>query len=244
MAAPMPAASSSPSSARRDGRDGLGGQAVAISLAVAAFGVSYGVLAVGAGLTPAQAVLSSVAVFAGASQFALVGVLGVGGSALTGVLGGLLLNLRLLAFGAALAPHLPRARLARRLLDGYLLIDESAAVALAGPPRDAARRLRVVGVAVWVGWIAATALGAYGGDLIGEPTRWGLDAAFPAAFLALLAPWLRERPGRVSAAAGAAIALATWTWTPPGVPLLLAALGVVPVLLAERRTRPAPRSEA
>lgn len=213
---------------------GLLWRAVTIALAVATFGVSYGVLAVAAGLTPSLAVASSVLVFAGASQFALVGAIAAGAAPLVGVVGGLLLNLRMLALGTAVGARLPSAPLGRRLLDGYLLIDESAAVALAGPPAATARRLRTVGLAVWIGWVGATALGAFAGDLLGDLERYGLDATFPATFLALLAPWLRQRRLAVTAVLGAALALVMWGWTPPGVPLILAVGAVLPVLIAER----------
>lgn len=216
---------------------GLLGRAATIALAVATFGVSYGVLAVAAGLTPALAVGSSIVIFAGASQFALAGAIAAGAAPVVGVIGGLLLNLRLLALGAAVGARLPAATLPRRLLDGYLLIDESGAVALSGPVAGTARRLRVVGTAVWIGWVGATALGAYAGDLLGDLERYGLDATFPATFLALLAPWLRERRAALTALLGAAVALLAWPWAPPGVPLMLAVLAVLPSLVGPRVAR-------
>jgi predicted branched-subunit amino acid permease len=173
----------------------LAAKAVPVGLAVGAYGLSYGVLAVAAGLSPLVATLSSVLVLAGGSQFAFVGVLAAGGNPLAGAVGGLLLNLRYLAFGFAIAPHLPRGPLWRRALDGYLVVDESVALALAGPADEVGRRFRVVGWTVVTAWIGATALGAYGGRLLGDPAALGLDAAFPAGFLALLAPWLRDRRG-------------------------------------------------
>jgi predicted branched-subunit amino acid permease len=205
----------------------LAAKAVPVGLAVGAYGLSYGVLAVAAGLSPLVATLSSVLVLAGGSQFAFVGVLAAGGNPLAGAMGGLLLNLRYLAFGFAVAPHLPHGPLVRRALDGYLVVDESVALALAGPPDEVGRRFRVVGWSVVTAWIGATALGAYGGQLLGDPTALGLDAAFPAGFLALLAPWLRDRRGRVAAATGVLLALALTPLTPPGVPILAAGLGAV-----------------
>ncbi|MEY3020237.1 MAG: hypothetical protein RLZZ272_1221 [Actinomycetota bacterium] len=216
---------------------GLTTRAMTIALAVATFGVSFGVLAVAAGLSPSLAVLTSIIVFAGASQFALVGAIAAGASPLFGVLGGLLLNLRMLALGAAVGARLPTATLGRRLLDGYLLIDESAAVALSGPAATTGRRLRTVGIAVWIGWVGATAVGAYAGDLLGDLERYGLDATFPATFLALLAPWLRQRRLAATALLGAGIALLAWPVAAPGVPLMLAVMAVLPVLLADRLAR-------
>ncbi len=218
--------------------------AIPIAAAVAAYGLSYGVLAVAAGLSPAVAVASSILVLAGGSQFAFVGVLALGGNSLAGAISGLLLNIRYLAFGLAIARVLPGGALPRRAVDSYLVVDESVAIALgqAGPePRDpaararwaalATRRFRVVGWSVVTGWIGATALGAYGGQLIADPEVLGLDAAFPAGFLALLAPWLRTRRGQVAAGVGAVLALGLTPVAPPGVPIIAAALGGVVAML-------------
>lgn len=221
-------------------RDPLLGEVVALAAAVSAYGLSFGVLAVAAGLPPALAVAASVGVFAGSAQFAFVGVLAAGGSPLMGALSGVLLNLRYLAFGFAIAPHLPRARLPRRMLDGHLVIDEAVALALAGPREQVARRFRATAMAVGVAWISATAIGAYGGQLLGDPRDLGLDAAFPAGFLALLAPWLKARRGRVAAITGVAIALALTPVAPPGVPVVAAGIGALVALAVP--TPAAPRS--
>jgi predicted branched-subunit amino acid permease len=219
-------------------------KALPVGLAVGAYGLSYGVLAVAAGLSPLTATVSSLIVLAGGSQFAFVGVLAAGGNPLAGAVGGLLLNLRYLAFGFAIAPHLPRGPRWRRAVDSYLVVDESVAMALAGPFDQIGRRFRVVGWTVVVAWIGATALGAYGGQLLGDPAALGLDAAFPAGFLALLAPWLRQRRGRVAAASGVVLALVLTPITPPGVPILAAGLGALVAMripaedpTADRETR-------
>jgi predicted branched-subunit amino acid permease len=208
----------------------LAAKALPVGLAVGAYGLSYGVLAVAAGLSPLVATVSSVIVLAGGSQFAFVGVLAAGGNPMAGAVGGLLLNLRYLAFGFAIAPHLPRGSLPRRAVDSYLVVDESVALALAGPVDQIGRRFRVVGWTVVATWIGATAIGAYGGQLLGDPATLGLDAAFPAGFLALLAPWLRHRRGRVAAVTGVLLALALTPVTPPGVPILAAGLGALVAL--------------
>lgn len=213
------------------------GDTIAVALAVGAYGVSYGVLATAAGLSPALATLSSVLVLAGGSQFAFVAVLAAGGNPLTGAIGGLLLNVRCAAFGLAISRALPRGPLPRRLLDGYLVVDESVALALdaaarGAPPEVVTARFRRIGVAVTVAWIGLTAAGAYGGQLLGDPETLGLDAAFPAGFIALLAPWLRSPAGRRAAIAGAILALVLTPFTPPGVPLLAAAFGAVAGLRA------------
>jgi predicted branched-subunit amino acid permease len=205
----------------------IAAKALPVGLAVGAYGLSYGVLAVAAGLSPLAATVSSLIVLAGGSQFAFVGVLAAGGNPFAGAVGGLLLNVRYLAFGIAIAPHLPAGTLGRRALDGYLVVDESVALALAGPVHEIGRRFRITGWTVVTAWIGATAVGAYGGQLLGDPAALGLDAAFPAGFLALLAPWLRHRRGQVAAAVGVLLALALTPFTPPGVPILAAGLGAL-----------------
>jgi predicted branched-subunit amino acid permease len=208
-------------------------QTIPVGLAVGAYGLSYGVLAVAGGMSPLLATLSSLVVLGGGSQFAFVGVLAAGGNPMTGAVGGLLLNVRYVAFGLAIAPHLTAAphlaaaSLARRARDAYLVVDESVGLGLAAPPGQVARRFRVVGATVAITWIGATAVGAYGGQLLGDPEVLGLDAAFPAGFLALLAPWLRDRPGQVAAVVGTTLALALSPIAPPGIPILAAALGAV-----------------
>lgn len=215
-------------------------ETVAVALAVGAYGISYGVLATAAGLSPLLATLSSVLVLAGGSQFAFVAVLAAGGNPLAGAVGGLLLNVRYVAFGLAIAQALPRGPLPRRLADAYLVVDESVAMAVGAAGRGASSaevttRFRRIGVAVASAWIAMTALGAYGGQLIGDPEALGLDAAFPAGFIALLAPWLRSPAGRRAAVAGAVLAIALTPVTPAGVPLLAAALGAFAGFRAQER---------
>ncbi len=203
--------------------------AVVVGAAVAAFGVAFGVAAASAGMPPWLAVLSSVVVFAGASQFAFVAVAATA-DPITGAVSGILLNLRIIGFSLALAPRLGATTLPGRLLDGYLITDESAAIAFEGPPAATRHRLRVAGASVGIFWVAATALGAYGGDLLGDVRAYGLDVAFPAAFVALLAPALRRPGGLRLALTGGIIALLALQVVPTGPAVLLAGLAVLPAL--------------
>ena len=204
-------------------------RATIVGIAVAAFGVAFGVAAVSAGMPAWLAVLSSLVVFAGASQFAFVAVT-ASADPLTGAVSGILLNLRIVAFSLALAPRLSAAPLAGRVLDGYLTTDESAALAFDGDVAGTRRRLRVAGTSVWLFWVGSTAVGAYGGDLLGDVRTYGFDVAFPAAFIALLAPALR-RPGGLRLAVGAGvIALLSMQALPTGPAVLLAGLAVLPAL--------------
>ena len=172
-------------------RDALG-----IGVATGAYGLSFGALAVAAGLTVPQACALSLLMFTGASQFAFVGLIGGGAVAAVGT--ALLLGARR-AYGLPLAPYLrPRPVAAQ------LLIDESAAMAVG---RETATETRLgfwaTGAAVFVCWNLETLLGALAGDLLEDPRALGLDAAAPAAFLALLAPRLDTREPRVVAALAA-----------------------------------------
>ena len=211
------------------GDDRLLLRATVVGLAVAAFGVAFGVAAVGAGMPAWMAVLSSIVVFAGASQFAFVAVSATA-DPLTGAVSGILLNLRIIAFSLALAPRLTATSLPGRVLDGYLITDESAAIAFDGDVAGTRRRLRVAGASVGLFWVAATALGAYGGDLLGDVRTYGFDVAFPAAFVALLAPALRRPVGLRLALAAGLIALLAMQVMPTGPAVLLAGLAVLPAL--------------
>ena len=204
-------------------------RAVIVGIAVAAFGVAFGVAAVSAGMPAWLAVLSSIVVFAGASQFAFVAVTAAS-DPLTGAISGILLNLRIIAFSLALAPRLAPTSLPGRLLDGYLITDESAALGFDGDRAGTRRRLRVAGTSVGLFWVGATALGAYGGDLLGDVRTYGLDVAFPAAFVALLAPALRRPGGLRIAVLAAVLALLAVQVLPTGPAVLLAGAAVLPGL--------------
>jgi predicted branched-subunit amino acid permease len=200
--------------------------AVGIGVATGAFGLSYGAVATAAGLSVLQTCALSVLMFTGASQFALVGVVGAGGTALAGALTALLLGSRNALYGLRLAPLL-RVRGARRAAAAQLVIDESTAMALArGRPGFWA-----TGVAVFVCWNAGSLVGALGGAALADPRALGLDAAGPAAFVALLAPRLDGRAARRLAVVAGIVALLAVPLTPTGVPVLLAAA----VALAARR---------
>ena len=201
--------------------------ALAIGVATGAYGISFGVLSVGAGLSLPQTVAMSLLVFTGATQFSVVATIAAGGGLATALGNGLLLAARNTAYGFAMAPLL-RGSLGRRLLGSQIVIDESTAMARAQDDPAAARRaLLLTGASVYVFWNLGTLLGALAGDAIGDPASYGLDAMFPAAFLALLAPQLRQPGAPRAAVAGALIAAVLVPFTPAGVPILAAALGVL-----------------
>lgn len=206
-------------------RDALG-----IGVAVGAYGLSFGAVATTAGLSAVQACALSLLMFTGASQFALVGVLGAGGGAIAGVLSSLLLGSRNTLYAVRLADLL-RLPGPRRIVAAQLTIDETTAMATAAPSGQERTAFWATGVSVYLLWNLGTLLGALGAARLGDPATFGLDAAVPAAFLALLAPRLRERQGFGIALAGGLLALAAVPLTRPGVPVLIAGLAVVPLLV-------------
>src|ERR1700738_5681301 len=153
--------------------------AAPIAIAVFVCGASFGVLAVAAHLPAWSVVLMSMLVFAGSAQFAALGVIAAGGSVLTAIFAGALLNLRFIATGIAVAGSLPGGRLLRSLL-AQLSIDESYALsARAGAPgRPDGRTLLVTGACLYVVWVFGTLIGALLGPVLGGPKRLGLDAWF------------------------------------------------------------------
>jgi predicted branched-subunit amino acid permease len=210
--------------------------AVGLGLAVGLYGAAFGAAAVSAGLSAWQAVALSLLMFTGASQFALVGVLGAGGSALAAVGSALLLGTRNTVYGVRLVPLL-RPRGLGRFGTAHWVIDETAALAVSAPDRGLARLGFLVGGAtIFTLWNATTLVGALGAAALGGAARAALDAVVPAAFLALLWPRLR-RPfpeatvQRRVALGGAVVALVLTPFVPAGVQVIAA---VVAVALAGR----------
>ncbi|MDX6273312.1 MAG: hypothetical protein QOJ92_522 [Frankiales bacterium] len=208
----------SPELRRRVLRDSL-----TVGATTGAYGVSFGALSAVSGLSVAQTCALSLLLFSGGSQFALVGILGSGGSPAAAVTTSTLLAARNGLYAVRLAPLL-RLTGWRRLLGAHIVLDESTAMALAQPRPDAARfAFRVTGVAVFLLWNLMTLLGALGADALGDPRQYGLDAAGPAAFIGLVAPRLRGRDPWLVAGAAAVLAAGVAPFVPAGVPVLVAA---------------------
>ena len=194
-------------------------------LAAVVLGVSFGVVAEPVMGTAAPIVMSAI-VFAGAAQFAATAVLAAGGEVAAAVLAGVLLNLRFLPMGVALAPSLRGGR-PRRALEGQAVVDASWAMANRGGGRFDRDLLLGATLVQYPGWLAGTVIGVLWGDVLGDPEALGLDAIFPAFFLALLLPEVRERRGALVALLGASIALCLVPLTPAGVPILAASLAAL-----------------
>ena len=217
--------------------------AAGIGVAVGAYGVSFGALGVASGFTVLQTLALSLLMFTGASQFALVGVVGAGGGPVAAVATSLMLGARNTLYGLRLATTL-QAGGTRRLVAAQLTIDESTAMALAHDDSDSGgRAFRTAfwstGVAVYVCWNLATLVGALAVGAIGDPTSIGLDAAIPAGFLALLWPRLRGGEAWAVAVGGAVVALALTPVLRPGLPVLAAALVAVLAGIRGARAMPA-----
>ena len=195
--------------------------AAPLAVAVAAFGVSFGVLAQAAGWGGVAPVVMSVTTFAGSAQFAAVAVLGAGGAVAAAVAAALLLNSRYVPLGIAMAPEL-RGSLWQRLLEAQLVVDESWAIAHRGGGRFDRRLMIGAGLVLYLAWVGGTTVGVLGGEALGDPGALGLDAAFPALFLGLLARQLSSRKAIAAALLGAAISLALVPIAPPGVPIIAA----------------------
>ncbi|MDO8148456.1 MULTISPECIES: AzlC family ABC transporter permease [unclassified Isoptericola] len=204
-------------------------QGAGVAVATGLYGISFGALAVVAGLSVAQTAVLSLLLFSGGSQFALIGVVAAGGTPLAAVTTSSLLGVRNTLYGAVVSPLLG-LRGWRRWAAAHLTIDESTAVAVAQrDPRAVRAGFWATGLGVFVLWNACTLLGALAGDALGDPRAWGLDAAAGAAFLALVWPRLATRSGRLVAGLAVLVAAALVPVAPAGVPVLAAAAAAVVV---------------
>jgi 4-azaleucine resistance transporter AzlC len=193
-----------------------------IGVAAAAFGLSFGVLAHASGMGWAAPLVMSATTFAGSAQFAAASILGDAGAAAAAIGAAVMLNARYAPIGISVAPSFEGSAL-KRLLQAQLIVDESWAIALRRRGGFDVRVLLGAGALLFLCWNGGTALGVLLGDVIGDPNRIGLDAAFPALFLALLAPQLTGRRQVTAALLGGGIALALIPFTPAGVPIIAAA---------------------
>jgi 4-azaleucine resistance transporter AzlC len=200
--------------------------ALSVALTVGAYGVAFGAAGVSAGFSVLQTCLFSLLAFTGASQFAAVGVVAAGGTAISAIAVATMLGTRNALYGLQMAPRL-RVRGIRRVAAAQITIDESTGVALsqlARGPRAVRHGFWLTGAGVFLFWNIFTLVGAIGAKALGNPASWGLDAAVPAAFLGLLWPRLTSNYLRVVAASSMAFALLVTPWLPAGLPIIVSAL--------------------
>ena len=199
---------------------------LAVAIPVGTYGAAFGAAAVGSGFSVLQSCLLSLLLFSGASQFAVVGVMGAGGSALSAIATGSLLGFRNGLYGLRMAPILSLTGI-KRVLAAQITIDESTGVALNQEMRgEAASRYGfwATGIGVYVFWNLFTLVGALSAQSIGNPSAWGLDAAVPAAFLGLVWPRLVDARAKLVAFLAAVLALLLIPISPAGVPIIATAL--------------------
>nr|WP_052869631.1 AzlC family ABC transporter permease [Streptomyces niger] len=208
-------------------RDALG-----VGVAVGLSGFAFGVTSAGAGLSVLQSCLLSLFVFTGASQFALVGALGAGGNPFAAAAGAFFLGVRNSFYGLRLSGVLGYRAVVKPFA-AHWIIDETSAVTFAQPDRRSARLgFTVTGLSLYVLWNLTTLAGALGAEALGDTDAWGLDAAGPAAFLALLGPMLKTTVERAAAGLAVVLMLGTFPVLPAGVPVLVSALAAPAVLMA------------
>ena len=203
----------------------------AVGLAVAAYGISFGALSVASGLDVWQTCFLSLVMFSGGSQFAVIGILASGGAAAGGaaIASGALLGTRNALYALRVAPFIG-GPWPKKILAAHWTIDETTAVSTAQPTIEGQRAgFWWTGVIIYVGWNLTTLIGALIGDLLGDVSAYGLDAAAAAAFLGLLWPRLRQLQPVVVAIGAAAVAAALLPFVPAGIPVLAAAVVAVVV---------------
>jgi 4-azaleucine resistance transporter AzlC len=202
-----------------------------IAVAALAFAVSFGVLARASGIASVEAIVMSATTFAGSAQFAAASILGVGGGIASAIVAATLLNGRYAPISVSVAPIFVGGPL-RRLLESQLIVDESWAMSRREDGRYDRRLLVGGGLLLYVCWVGGTIIGVIAGDALGDPASLGLDAAFPALFLAILVTQVHSRRALAAAVLGGTIALALLPVAPAGVPIVAAAAAC---LLGRRR---------
>jgi predicted branched-subunit amino acid permease len=198
--------------------------ALSVAFTVGLYGAAFGAAGVTAGFSILQTCLLSILLFSGASQFAVVGIMGAGGSAVSAIATSTLLGFRNALYGLQMAPIL-KVKGLKRILAAQITIDESTAVAtLQENDADRRRGFYITGIGVYVFWNLFTFLGALGASAIGDPSVWGLDAAVPAAFCGLIWPRLKNKTHFVVSAVAIAWALLLTPITPAGIPIITTVL--------------------
>lgn len=195
---------------------------LAVAIPVGTYGAAFGASSIASGFSVFQTCLLSLLLFSGASQFAVVGVMGAGGSALSAIATGSLLGLRNGLYGLRMAPLL-KLRGAKKVIGAQITIDESTGVALNQEARGrqaSAYGFWATGIGVYIFWNLFTLIGALGAQSIGDPSAWGLDAAVPAAFLGLVWPRLTDKKTKLVALLAGALALVLIPIAPAGVPII------------------------
>ncbi len=204
--------------------DAVARTSLSVAFTVGLYGAAFGAAGVTAGFTILQTCLLSILLFSGASQFAVVGIMGAGGSAISAIATATLLGFRNALYGLQMAPILKVTGL-KRILSAQITIDESTAVStLQENDVDRKRGFYLTGIGVYVFWNLFTYLGALGASAIGDPAVWGLDAAVPAAFCGLVWPRLKDKKQFLISALAIVLALSLTPMTAAGIPIITTVL--------------------
>ncbi|MEY3385132.1 MAG: hypothetical protein RLZ38_633 [Actinomycetota bacterium] len=204
--------------------DALSRTSLSVAFTVGLYGAAFGAAGVTAGFSILQTCLLSLLLFSGASQFAVVGIMGAGGSAISAIATATLLGFRNALYGLQLAPILKVTGL-KRILSAQITIDESTAVSTMQENNDdKVRGFYLTGIGVYVFWNLFTYLGALGASAIGDPAVWGLDAAVPAAFCGLVWPRLKDKKQFLISALAIILALSLTPISAAGVPIIATVL--------------------
>jgi predicted branched-subunit amino acid permease len=197
---------------------------LSVAFTVGLYGAAFGAAGITAGFSILQTCLLSLLLFSGASQFAVVGIMGAGGSAVSAIATATLLGFRNALYGLQLAPILKVTGL-KRIIASQITIDESTAVStLQSNDSDRKRAFYLTGFGVYIFWNLFTFLGALGASAIGNPSVWGLDAAVPAAFCGLVWPRLKDKRLFLISACAIILALLLTPITPAGIPIITTVL--------------------
>lgn len=204
--------------------DAVARTSLSVAFTVGLYGAAFGAAGVTAGFTILQTCLLSILLFSGASQFAVVGIMGAGGSAISAIATATLLGFRNALYGLQMAPILKVTGL-KRILSAQITIDESTAVStLQENDVDRKRGFYLTGIGVYVFWNLFTYLGALGASAIGDPAVWGLDAAVPAAFCGLVWPRLKDKKQFLISTLAIVLALSLTPITTAGIPIITTVL--------------------
>jgi predicted branched-subunit amino acid permease len=199
---------------------------LSVSFTVGLYGIAFGAAGIAAGFSLLQTCLLSLLTFSGASQFAVVGVLGAGGSALSGITTASLLGIRNALYGLRMSPLLHLTGV-KKIVGAQVTIDESTGVAL-GQSELGEGAMRqgfwLTGIGVYLFWNLFTVVGALGAQAMGDPAAWGLDAAVPAAFLGLVWPRLTNSFEKTLAVTAMALSIALTPFVAAGIPIISTAL--------------------
>lgn len=208
----------------------------AMSITFFSLGITVQVLMIDAGSSSTRAAVASSVIFSATSQFAYLAVQDAGGSDWAAIAAGWVVATRFGILAVSLTPRLPEGFL-RRAAGAAMSFDPNVAVAVQQrTPKEVEREFWRTSAAMFSGWFLGIAVGTLLGNILGDTQRFGLDAIFPAAMLAIIGNLLRQRDGLIAGVAGGLICLVLLSFVPAGLPIIFSVVGVAVALLVGRTT--------